>query len=173
MWDGGTGRSVTAMHTFTRSHLIRAVIALAVAASLGALAVWTQSGQATPNAKAKTLRVFSTPASFTFTTADGKVTDAPPAGEPQDGDVLEVASLGFMGDHRRHAERSTVSDYVRCEFTAGKPACEGYAAVGGSLLRFRDMTVIGGAGRFLGATGKVVTTEVAGGSDIVVRLRLP
>lgn len=172
MWGAGAGPSVPSMHKLTLIRILCGGVAVALLASLAIAAPWADTGQA--SSKTKTLRFFSTPQSFTFTTADGTVTQQPPQGEPQPGDVLEVASQGFAGDHRRHAKRATASDYVRCEFgQSGAPACEGYAAVDGSLLRFRDMTVIGGAGRFLGTTGKVTNTEVEGGSDVVVRLRLP
>lgn len=160
------------MFKSTFSRILCGGLAVALLASLAIAAPWAETGQA--SSKTKILRFFSTPQSFTFTTADGTVTHQPPQGEPQPGDVLEVDSLGFAGDHRRHAKRSTASDYVRCEFRAsGAPACEGYAAIGGSLLRFRDTIVIGGTGRFLGATGSATNTEVEGGTDSVVKLRLP
>ena len=67
-----------------------------------------------------------------------------------------------------------MSDYLRCTFLADlTPDCFGYTAIGGSLLRFHGFDVIGGTGRYHGATGKVVKNEeVPGGSDIVVRVRL-
>ena len=67
-----------------------------------------------------------------------------------------------------------MSDYLRCTFLASlEPDCYGYAAIGGSLLRFHGFDVIGGTGRYQGATGKVIKNkEVAGGTDFVVRLKL-
>ena len=41
------------------------------------------------------------------------------------------------------------------------------------MLAFRDFTIIGGAGRFEGATGESVLTEVPGGEDVVLKIRLP
>jgi hypothetical protein len=41
-----------------------------------------------------------------------------------------------VGNHKRHAKRATMSDYLRCTFMAyGEPDCFGYVAIGGSLLR--------------------------------------
>ena len=41
------------------------------------------------------------------------------------------------------------------------------------MLRFHGMEIIGGGGRYLGATGRTVKNEeVAGGSDAVVKVRL-
>jgi hypothetical protein len=112
--------------------------------------------------------------SFTYTAADGTVTQGAPASDPKPGDVFEVDSLNFRGDHRRHAKRATASDYLRCTFQAnGEPDCFSYAAIGGSLLRFHGDKVIGGTGRFRGATGTAKNTEVEGGLDSVVRLKLP
>ena len=66
-----------------------------------------------------------------------------------------------------------MSDYLRCTFTAAlEPDCFGYTAIRGSLLRFHGFEVIGGTGRYQGATGKVIKSEeVPGGSDFVVRVR--
>jgi hypothetical protein len=67
-----------------------------------------------------------------------------------------------------------MSDYLRCTFTAAlEPDCFGYTAIGGSLLRFHGFDIIGGTGRYQGATGKVIRNrEVEGGSDFVVRVKL-
>jgi len=52
-----------------------------------------------------------------------------------------------------------------------EPDCFGYVAIEGSLLRFHNMDVLGGTGRYQGATGKTLKNEeVPGGSDIVVRI---
>jgi hypothetical protein len=144
----------------------------AVAAALGAVALTPSAGQAA--AKTQTLRFFSQQVSFTYTAADGTVTPGAPAGDPKPGDVFEIDSLDFRGDHRRHAKRATASDYLRCTFQAnGEPDCYSFASIGGSLLRFHGDKVIGGTGRFRGATGTAANTEVEGGLDSVVRLRLP
>jgi hypothetical protein len=103
----------------------------------------------------------------------GTVTQGPPDGEPKPGDVFEIDSLDFAGNHKRHAKRPSGSNYLRCTFQADlQPDCFGYSAIRGSLLRFHGMEIIGGTGRYHGATGRVVKNkEVPGGSDIVVRVR--
>jgi hypothetical protein len=124
--------------------------------------------------KTETIRAFSKPVSFLYTSVDGTVTQGPPEGQPQAGDVFEISSLDFVGNHKKHAKKATMSDYLRCTFTAElEPDCYGYTAIGGSLLRFHGMELIGGTGRYQGATGKVISSkEVEGGSDFVVRVRL-
>ncbi len=123
--------------------------------------------------KTETIRVFSKPISFTYTAVDGTVTQGPPDAQPRAGDVFEIDSLDFVGNHKRHAKKAAYSDYLRCEFTASlEPDCFGWSAIGGSLLRFHGNELIGGTGRYQGATGKVLKNkEVEGGSDIVVRVR--
>ncbi len=124
--------------------------------------------------KTDTIRAFSMPVSFVYTSVDGTVTPGPPDAPPQAGDVFEISSLDFVGNHKKHARKATMSDYLRCTFTAElEPDCFGYTAIGGSLLRFHGMEIIGGTGRYQGATGKVLLNkEVEGGSDFVVRVKL-
>jgi len=148
---------------------IRPIIGAVVAALLLLVALSPPSGHAA--GKTDTLRFFSKPVSFTYTAADGTVTHTPPNGPPQAGDVLEVGSISYAGTHKKHARRSTASDYVRCEFNGGpEPDCFSDSAIGGSLLRFHNSDVIRAVGRW--KSGKVISSkEVNGGSDIVVRLR--
>jgi hypothetical protein len=151
----------------TRNHCI--TLALTLAAMLG-LAPAALAGKP----KTETFRVFSKNMSFTYTRADGTVTQRPPAGPPKAGDVFEIDSLDFRGDHQRHAKVAAMSDYLRCTFLPSlEPDCYGYVTIDGSLLRFHNLDVIGGTGRYHGATGKTITNkEVTGGSDIVVRIKL-
>jgi hypothetical protein len=131
---------------------------------------------AVAQAKTETIRAFSKVQTFTFTTADGKVTQGPPAGPPKAGDVMEISSLDFKGTHKKHAKKAFGSDYLRCTFgdDPENPDCFGYTALRGSMLRFHGFDVVGGTGRYLGATGKVVKNkEVEGGSDFVVKVRMP
>jgi hypothetical protein len=109
--------------------------------------------------------------SFTYTAADGTVTQGPPAGPPKAGDAFEIDSLDYRGNHRRHSKRAIGSDYLRCEFSGSpEPECHGYAAIRGSLLRFRGLELIGAIGRW--ESGKLLSMkEVKGGSDIVLKLR--
>ncbi len=124
--------------------------------------------------KTETIRAFSKPVSFVYTSVDGTVTQGPPAGPPQAGDVFEISSLDYVGNHKKHARKATMSDYLRCTFLPDlTPDCYGYTAIGGSLLRFHGLDVIGGTGRYQGATGKTIKNEeVPGGSDFVVKVKL-
>jgi hypothetical protein len=148
---------------------IRPIIGAVVAALLLLVALSPSSGQAA--GKTETLRFFSKPVSFTYTAADGTVTHRPTGGPPQAGDVLEVGSVSFAGNHKKHAKRSTASDYVRCEFNGSpEPDCFSDSAIGGSLLRFHNSDVIRAVGRW--KSGKVLSNkEVEGGSDVVLKLR--
>jgi hypothetical protein len=164
MCGGRAGRSVATMTTRT---LIRA-LAIALAASLG-----LASSAFAAKGKTETIRVFSKQLSFTYTSVDGTVSQSPPDGPPQAGDVFEIDSLDYAGNHKKHAKRATMSDYLRCEFLPSlEPDCYGYVAIRGSLLRFHGFDVIGGTGRYHGATGKtIVSEEVPGGSDFVVQVK--
>jgi len=161
--------SVAPMINLTHIRPIRTIIGVAVAALLCVVALSPSAGQAA--GKTETLKFFSKPVSFTYTAADGTVTHRPPDGQPQAGDVMEIDSLSYRGNHKKHAKRSTASDYLRCEFNGSpEPDCHGYAAIEGSLLRFHGMEVIGAIGRW--KSGKVVSNkEVKGGSDYVLKLR--
>jgi hypothetical protein len=134
------------------------------------------AGPTAAQAKTETLRAFSKVQQFTYTTADGTVTHAPPSAPPKAGDVMEIDSIDFKGNHKKHAKKAFGSDYLRCTFGADpeNPECFGYTAIKGSMLRFHGFDIIGGTGRYLGASGKVVKSkEVKGGSDFVVRVKLP
>ena len=125
--------------------------------------------------KAQTLRFFSKDVSMRVTTADGTVIRRPPYPEAKPGDVLEVNSLNYAGNHRDHAARWSASQHLRCVFPTGEPDCEGQVAIGGSLLIFRGYpgTLVNGTGRYQGATGRVISNrQVRGGSDVVARIHL-
>jgi len=161
--------SVGSMINTTHIRPIRTIIGVALAALLLIVALSPPAGQAA--GKTETLKFFSKPVSFTYTAADGTVTHGPPAGQPQAGDVMEIDSLDYAGTHKKHSKRPKGSDYLRCAFNGSpEPDCTGYAAIGGSLLRFRGMEVVGAIGRW--KSGKVLSNkEVEGGSDFVLRLR--
>jgi hypothetical protein len=146
----------------------RTFLAAAAALLIAALSA------STAQAKTETIKVFSKVQDFTFTTAGGSVTHGPPAGPPAAGDVMEITSIDFKGNHKQHARKAFGSDYLRCTFGADpeNPDCFGYVALKGGLLRFHGMDIVGGAGKYLGATGKTVSNkEVPGGSDFVVRIK--
>jgi hypothetical protein len=133
------------------------------------------AAHAAERTKTETLRIFDQPVSFTYTAADGTVSHEPPAGPPQAGDVLEIDSRMFAGNHRKHAKRATMSGHLECTFGTGpEPDCFSWAAIGGSLLRFHGDELIGGTGRYQGATGRILSNrERPGGNDIVARIQLP
>ena len=178
MCGGDSGRSVAAMLKSPHTRLVRILVIAAgtAALALALVAASPSAGEAAgTKSKTQTLRFFSKPVSFTYTAVGGTVTHHPPAREPQLGDVFEIDSIGFAGNHRRHAKRPTSSDYLRCTFVeGGEPDCYGWVAIGGSMLRFHGNEIIGGGGRYLGATGRAVKNkEVPGGSDLAVKVRLP
>ena len=163
---GGRGdRSVAPMTNTTH---IRILAGGALAALLCALAVIVGPAQAA--GKTETLKVFSKQLSFTYTKADGTVSQGPPASQPQPGDMFEIDSIDYRGTHKKHSKKPIGADYLRCKFDAAlEPQCEGYTALGSSLLRFRGMTNVGAIGKWKSA--KVLSNkEVPGGSDYVVRL---
>jgi hypothetical protein len=112
----------------------------------------------------------------TLTHADGTVvTD--PSTEPVAGDRLDIYASDFAGNHKQHAKKSTASEHTQCQFTAASPEpdCVSHVAIGGSLLVFTGdpAKLIGGAGRYLGATGRVISNKTIGGSndsDVVAKI---
>jgi hypothetical protein len=162
------GLSVGPMINTTHIRPIRTLAGAALAALLLLVALSPPAGHAA--GKTDTLRFFSKPVSFIYTAADGTVTHAPPAGPPQAGDVFEIDSLDYAGTHKKHSKRPKAADYLHCAFSGGpEPDCNGTAAIGGSLLRFHGMDVVGAIGRWKG--GKVLSNkEVKGGSDFVLKL---
>jgi hypothetical protein len=153
------------------NHNIRAAVAAVAIAAVAVVPAVADAGAG----KTETLRFFDKPDAITVTHPDGTVSKREPFPEPVAGDVLDVYSSEYAGNHKRHAAKPSGSAHVRCVFTgAGEPDCESHVALGGSLLIFRGYpgTLVAGAGRYLGATGRVVVSkEVPGGSDIVAKIR--
>ena len=146
---------------------------IALGATLALVAA--SPAMASSHDRTQTLRFFDKETSTTLTTPDGKVIDKPPYPEAKPGDVLDVYSVDFAGNHRRHAKHWSMSGHVHCVFGTGEPDCISHTAVGGSLLIFRGYpgTLVNGTGRYQGATGRVLSNkEVKGGSDVVARIRL-
>jgi hypothetical protein len=144
-----------------------------IAALVLALALVPAAAQA--RSKTKTLRFFDKEQSTVLTHADGTVVDHAPYPDVAPGDTLDVFSVDFAGNHRHHAKHWTASNHLHCVFGAGEPDCVSHVAIGGSQLIFRGNpgTVIGGTGRYLRATGRVVhAKEVPGGTDVVARVHL-
>ena len=146
----------------------------AVALSVVALALSPAAAEAA--GKTETLRFFSKQVAMTFTTADGKVQQGPPESEPQAGDAIDIYAVDYVGNHRSHEKRWSMSDHTRCTIgTTGEPDCVTHLAIGGELLIAEGYpgTIVGGTGRYQGATGRVIQNkEVKGGADIVVRVHL-
>ena len=161
-------RAVHSVTPMTNTTHIRILAGGALAALLCALAVLVGPAQAA--GKTETLKVFSKQLSFTYTKADGTVTQGPPQGQPQPGDSFEIDSLDYRGTHKKHSKKAIGADYLHCTFDAQlEPQCEGYTALHASLLRFRGMELVGAIGRFKDA--KILSNkEVKGGSDFVVEL---
>jgi hypothetical protein len=165
-------RAKRSVHTML-NHSFRTV---AVAAALAL--VPAASASASAAGKTETLRFFSHVEMVTLTHADGTVvTD--PSTQPVAGDRLDVYASDFAGNHKRHAKQSTASEHVQCVFTEASPEpdCVSHVAIGGSLLIFQGdpAKLIGGAGRYLGATGRVISNKTIGesnDSDIVARITL-
>jgi hypothetical protein len=103
------------------------------------------------------------------------VIDHAPYPDPAAGDTLDVFSVDFAGDHKHHAARYSGSNHLRCVFGTGEPACVSHFALGSSMLIIdgNPGTVVGGTGRYFGASGGVLSNkEVEGGSDVVVKVRV-
>jgi hypothetical protein len=124
--------------------------------------------------RTKTLKVFSKTVGLTLTHADGTVVSHPPFPTVQPGDTLDVYSLDFRGNHKRHAKRFLGSEHLRCVFGTGEPDCVSHVALGRSLLIWEGDKLVTALGRYRGATGHVVSNkEVPGGNDIVAKIKLP
>jgi hypothetical protein len=127
--------------------------------------------------KAGTLRFFSRVDEYTLTKADGTVIKNPTQ-DPAPGERLDIYATDFAGDHKRHAKQATASEHVVCVFTdQAEPDCTSHVAIGSSMLVFSGFpgTVIGGAGRYLDASGKVVSNENVKGTenaDIVAKIKV-
>jgi hypothetical protein len=156
--------------TINRIPPIRIAIAATVALACAAV-LWPAPGQAA--GRTKTIRIFSKEVSISVTHPDGTVVDHPPFPEMAPGDVLDVYSIDFYGNHKHHAKRWAGSEHLQCVFGTGEPTCESHVALGRSLLVFKGNTLVDGTGRFQGATGRVISTkEVPGGTDAVAKIKL-
>src|SRR4051794_14187195 len=136
-------------------------------------AVMTLVPVASASAKTETLRFFSKVDKLQLTHADGTVVDDPP-GPPVAGDRLDVYSSDYAGNHTRHAKKPTASEHSICIFgSSPEPDCISHVALGGSLLIFDGDALIGGSGKYLNATGKVISNKTIGDSndsDVVARI---
>jgi hypothetical protein len=143
-----------------------------------AAAVLVLAPAASASAKTETLRFYSKMDKLTLIKADGTQVQPGPDTQPAPGDRLEIFASDFAGTHRKHAKQATGSEHVVCTFSqAPDPDCISHVALGGSLLIFRGApgTVIGGAGKYLGASGRVLSSKQIPGtedSDVVAKVKL-
>jgi hypothetical protein len=144
--------------------VLAAVAAVALCIALPAFTV----AHSSPS-KTETLRVFDKPVAITLTESNGTVTRRPPYPQAKPGDRLDVYSVDYAGNHREHASHWTMSTHLRCSFATGQPDCEAQVATGDSLLVFDGNKLEGGTGRYLGATGRVLSIKEVGddASDVV------
>src|SRR5450755_344338 len=127
--------------TIHKRALAAAAVTVAVAGTIGAgAAVPAITGAQPATGKMQVLRFFDKPVTISLTTSSGKVISHPPYPQPQAGDVLNVYSLDYPGNHSRHASRWTMSTHLSCTFAQGPPACISNVAVGSSLLVFDGNT---------------------------------
>lgn len=158
-------------------YLIRIILAAGVAAGLCAALILASPGEAA-GGKTQTLRFFEQPVSLTLTRADGTVVRRAPYPEAKAGEVLDIASLAYAGNHTKHAKKASASSHLRCTFVAaGPPDCVSHVALGSSMLVFEGYPgkLVLGTGKYLGATGRVLSNTTVGNtndSDIVARITL-
>ena len=158
-------------------YLIRIVLAAGIAAGLCAALLFASSGQAA-GGKTQTLRFFEKVVSLQVTKADGTVVRHPPFPESKAGDVLDIVSLEYTGNHAKHAKKASGTNHLRCTFVkAGPPDCVSHVAFGSSMLVFEGFPgkLVLGTGKYLGATGRVLSNTTIGNtndSDIVARITL-
>lgn len=157
------------MNIHRRLAAVAAVAAIAAGATIPAI-----SGAHAQSGKTQTLHIFDKPVSISLTTADGKTISHPPYPDAQAGDVLNVYSLDYIGNHSHHARNWTMSTHLTCTFAQGPPTCVSDVAVGGSLLSFDGNKLVGATGAYQGATGRALSTKEIPGtnnqSDLVLRI---
>ena len=162
---GGRGdRSVAPMTNTTHIRI------LACSALVTLLAIAVLASTAGAAGKTETLKVFSKQLSFTYTKADGTVSQGPPRARRRP--ATRSRSTRSTTAARTRSTRRSRSAPTTCaaQFDAElEPDCMGYTALGSSLLRFHGFDLIGAIGRWKDA--KVLSNkEVDGGSDFVIRL---
>jgi len=158
----------------TAKHPLRAALVAGVAAGLGVALSSPGIGQAA-GTTTHTLRFHEDVVSARLAKADGTVLTGPRLPTPAAGDVLDIVSVHYTGDHLRHARRPSGTGHLQCIYAAaGPPDCTRHVVRGSSTLVFEGTPerVVLGTGRFLGATGRVISTTPLGGGDRDVVLRV-
>jgi hypothetical protein len=121
----------------------------------------------------QTLHVFDKPVALTLTKSNGDVISRPPYPQPKAGDLLDVYSVEYVGNHSHHASHWTMTAHLHCVFGQGQPTCQSHIAIGGSMLIFDGNKLVAGTGRYANATGRVLSNKQVGSnneSDIVARI---
>jgi hypothetical protein len=153
----------------------RALAAAATVTVIAAAAIPALSGAHAGTPSTQLLRIYDKPVTTTLTTTSGRVTNRPPYPQPKPGDILDVYSLDYAGNHFHHAGTWSMSDHLRCTFGHAAPMCESDLAVAGSLLVFDGNKLAGGTGHYQGATGRVLSnkqiSDTANDSDIVIQIK--
>jgi hypothetical protein len=155
-----------------RLALIPAVAA--IAATVAVPTVTSAHGARPAAGSTQTFRIFDKPVALTLTRSNGEVIRQPPYPEAKPGDLLDVYSLEYVGNHLHHASQWTMSAHLHCVFVSGgEPTCQSHIAIGGSMLIFQGNKLVAGTGRYVNATGRVLSTKQVGPnntSDIVARI---
>jgi hypothetical protein len=176
--------TASALHLGSARRLA-ALAAIAVCALVATTGPASAGGTASPAheqaGKTETLRFYSVIASFVYRNADGTVAPHPPQ-KPEAGGQLEIIENAYSGTHKSHSKKIMATTHTLCVFASAKPepSCDGQSAVGGNqLLLFHTpagsgTVVVGGSGRYLGATGKATATQIgkSNNSDVVVTVQL-
>jgi hypothetical protein len=164
---------------------LAALAAIGACALAGTTAPALAGGTASPAhkqaGKTMTVRIYSVIASLVYRNADGTVATHPPQ-KPEAGGQLEIIENGYSGTHKSHSKKIVATSHTVCVFKSakGEPTCDGQSAIGGNqLLLFHSpagsgTTVVGGSGRYLGATGKATATQIGNtnNSDVVITVQL-
>jgi hypothetical protein len=148
--------------------------ALAVTLTAAAVAIPALSGAHPTRATTQVMKFYDKSAAITLTDPNGHVTSRPPYPQAKAGDVLDVYSLDYAGNHLHHAATWSMSDHLRCTFGHGAPVCESNLAIGDSLLVFNGNKLVGATGHYQGATGRVLSIKEVPNSqddsDTVLRI---
>jgi hypothetical protein len=153
-------------------------------AVIGAVASSVEPAAGSSAAKATTLHLYSKSIVATFFHADGQAITSLTT-LPSPGDYFIATFVDYVGNHNKHARRSTGSHNFSCTMSANTTAiCDGALAVGGSLVLVNHVTVsladatgsftiaiTGGTGKFNGAHGQVTSTPVATGNPFLAVLQ--
>jgi hypothetical protein len=144
---------------------------------LAALAVVVTAAVALPasaQAQSDTLRVFEHTDRLVLTQATGRSSATRRSRTPS-------PATGWTSTRGCSAETTPVTRSARSARTTScarsatpEPDCISHVALGGSMLIFAGDpgTVVGGTGRYLHATGRVISSkEVKGGDDVVAKIR--